>query len=171
VWKPFMQAVNAVYKGQAFPGPAAELTKTPTVQVPDVAGMSPAAAQEAIEGVGLSFAQGGARASSSVPAGQVSGSDPGAGANAARGSTVTVFTSSGPDQSQQQQQQGAAGTVPDVRGQDLTGARQALRAAGFDVTIAQEQVQDNSQIGRATRTEPAAGQPSSGPVTLFVGRS
>ncbi|MFT2689733.1 PASTA domain-containing protein [Clavibacter zhangzhiyongii] len=59
--------------------------------------MSPADAQSAIEGAGLSFAQGGERASSSVPAGQVAGSDPGAGANAARGSTVTVFTSSGPD--------------------------------------------------------------------------
>jgi hypothetical protein len=39
------------------------------------------------------------------------------------------------------------------------------------VTYAQEQVQDNSQIGKATRTEPAAGEPSSGPVTLFVGRT
>jgi membrane peptidoglycan carboxypeptidase len=170
VWKPFMQAVNAVYKGSAFPGPAADLTRTPTVQVPDVAGMSPADAQSAIEGAGLGFAQGGTRASSSVPAGQVIGSDPGAGANAARGSTVTVSISSGPDQSQQQQQ-GAAGTVPDVRGQDMTSARQALRAAGFDVTIAQEQVQDNSQIGKATRTDPAAGQPANGSVTLYIGRS
>ncbi|PPF66753.1 penicillin-binding protein [Clavibacter michiganensis] len=168
VWKPFMQSVNDVYRGSAFPGPASELTRTPTVQVPDVSGMSLANAQSAIEGAGLSFAQGGARASSSVPAGQVSGSDPGAGANAARGSTVTVFTSSGPDQGAQQ---GTPGTVPDVGGQDLTGARQALRAAGFDVTIAQEQVQDNSQIGRVTRTEPAAGEQSSGPVTLYVGRS
>jgi membrane peptidoglycan carboxypeptidase len=174
VWKPFMQAVNAVYKGSAFPGPASELTRTPTVQVPDVSGMSPADAQSAIEGAGLSFVQGGER-SSSVPAGQVAGSDPGAGANAARGSTVTVFVSSGPDQSQQQpeqqQQQGAAGIVPDVRGQGMIAARQALRAAGFEVTYAQEQVPDNSQIGKATRTEPAAGEPSSGPVTLFVGRT
>ncbi|MBP2457603.1 membrane peptidoglycan carboxypeptidase [Clavibacter michiganensis] len=168
VWKPFMQAVNAVYKGSAFPGPAADLTRTPTVQVPDVSGMSPADAQSAIEGAGLSFAQGGARASSSVPAGQVTGSDPGAGANAARGSTVTVFISSGPDQSQQQ---GTPGTVPNVQGQDVTGARQTLRNSGFDVTIAQEQVQDNSQIGKATRTDPAAGQQSSGPVTLYIGRS
>jgi beta-lactam-binding protein with PASTA domain len=61
--------------------------------------------------------------------------------------------------------------VPDVRGQDLTGARQQLRAAGFDVTVAQEQVQDNSQIGRVTRTEPAGGQPSDGAVTLYIGRS
>ncbi|RIJ59722.1 transglycosylase domain-containing protein [Clavibacter phaseoli] len=168
VWKPFMQAVNAVYKGSAFPGPAADLTRTPTVQVPDVSGMSPADAQSAIEGAGLSFAQGGARPSSSVPAGQVAGSDPGAGANAARGSTVTVFVSSGPDQSQQQ---GTPGTVPNVQGQDVTSARQTLRNSGFDVTIAQEQVQDNSQIGKATRTDPAAGQQSSGPVTLYIGRS
>ncbi|WP_414172789.1 PASTA domain-containing protein [Clavibacter tessellarius] len=131
--------------------------------------MSPADAQSAIEGAGLSFAQGGARASSSVPAGQVAGSDPGAGANAARGSTVTVFTSSGPDQSQQQQ--GTPGTVPDVRGQDMTSARQTLRSAGFNVTMAQEQVQDNSQIGKATRTDPAAGQQSGGPVTLYIGRT
>ncbi|MCJ1710353.1 transglycosylase domain-containing protein [Clavibacter michiganensis subsp. phaseoli] len=168
VWKPFMQAVNAVYKGSAFPGPAADLTRTPTVQVPDVSGMSPADAQSAIEGAGLSFAQGGARPSSSVPAGQVAGSDPGAGANAARGSTVTVFVSSGPDQSQQQ---GTPGTVPNVQGQDVTSARQTLRNSGFDVTIAQEQVQDNSQIGKATRTDPAAGQQSDGPVTLYIGRS
>jgi membrane peptidoglycan carboxypeptidase len=168
VWKPFMQAVNAVYKGSAFPGPAADLTRTPTVQVPDVSSMSPADAQSAIEGAGLSFAQGGARPSSSVPAGQVAGSDPGAGANAARGSTVTVFVSSGPDQSQQQ---GTPGTVPNVQGQDVTSARQTLRNSGFDVTIAQEQVQDNSQIGKATRTDPAAGQQSSGPVTLYIGRS
>jgi hypothetical protein len=86
---------------------------------------------------------------------------------------VTVFTSSGPDQSQQQtdQQPAAAGIVPDVRGQNMVTARQALRAAGFDVTYAQEQGQDNSQIGKATRTEPAAGEPSSGPVTLYVGRT
>ncbi|RII94169.1 PASTA domain-containing protein [Clavibacter michiganensis] len=168
VWKPFMQAVNAVYKGSAFPGPAADLTRTPTVQVPDVSGMSPADAQSAIEGAGLSFAQGGARPSSSVPAGQVAGSEPGAGANAARGSTVTVFVSSGPDQSQQQ---GTPGTVPNVQGQDVTSARQTLRNSGFDVTIAQEQVQDNSQIGKATRTDPAAGQQSDGPVTLYIGRS
>jgi membrane peptidoglycan carboxypeptidase len=171
VWKPFMQAVNAVYKGSAFPGPASSLTKTPTVSVPDVAGMSLADARSAVEDAGLGFAEGGSRASSSVPAGQVSGSDPGAGANAARGSTVTVFTSSGAAQTQPQPQTGAAGTVPDVRGQDLTGARQQLRAAGFDVTVAQEQVQDNSQIGRVTRTEPAGGQPSDGAVTLYIGRS
>ncbi len=168
VWKPFMQAVNAVYKGSAFPGPAADLTRTPTVQVPDVSGMSPADAQSAIEGAGLTFAQGGARSSANVPAGQVAGSDPGAGANAARGSTVTVFISRGPDQSQQQ---GTPGTVPNVQGQDMTGARQTLRSAGIDVTMAQEQVQDNSQIGKATRTDPAAGQQSSGPVTLYIGRS
>ncbi|MFT2689734.1 PASTA domain-containing protein [Clavibacter zhangzhiyongii] len=53
----------------------------------------------------------------------------------------------------------------------MGSARQTLRAAGFDVTMAQESVPDNSQIGKATRTDPAAGQPANGAVTLYIGRS
>ena len=57
-----------------------------------------------------------------IPAGQVAGSTPGAGAQVARGSTVTIVISKGPD----------LVAVPNVAGQNVQAASAALTKAGLN---------------------------------------
>lgn len=76
-----------------------------------------------------------------VPAGQVAGTAPGAGASVARGSTVTILISKGPD----------LVAVPSVNGQNVTRATATLQAAGFTVNNVY-----GPAAGTVFDTEPAA---------------
>jgi eukaryotic-like serine/threonine-protein kinase len=96
------------------------------VSVPDVTGADQVEATQTLNNAGLRV-QKASRASSSVPAGSVIDSNPGAGASVARGSTVTINVSTGPEQVQ----------VPNVIGQTQSAATQALTNAGLDVRVVQ----------------------------------
>ncbi len=63
--------------------------------------------------------------SNTVPAGQVIGTDPAGNTQAARGSTVKLFVSTGPQNA----------TVPDVTGTTQSQAQATLSAAGFKVQV------------------------------------
>jgi hypothetical protein len=67
-----------------------------TVAVPNVVGLTQAAAQNAIAAAGLSLGAVTTAASASVPAGQVISQTPGAGANVVIGSAVALVVSTGP---------------------------------------------------------------------------
>lgn len=84
--------------------------------VPETATLAPAAATAMLEEAGFAV-EPAERNDPVVPAGQVSGTDPEGGAQAQRGSTVTLFVSLGP----------SILAVPDVRGAPSADARAALK--------------------------------------------
>jgi beta-lactam-binding protein with PASTA domain len=112
----------------------------PVVAVPSVSG-SFGAAQAALAVASLKAAENDVF-NNTVPKGQVIATSPGAGTSVQVGSTVTVSVSKGPD----------LVTVPDVRGQTVDAAANALQAQGFNV------VGVNGHLTRSvTGTSPAAG--------------
>ena len=129
------------------------------VAVPDVAGFDATAASKAITDVGLKPTQR-TQASDTVQLGVVIGTQPEAGSQVAKDSTVTILVSSGP----------AEVTVPDVVGKAVEDAQAALEQAGFDVTV--EQVDSDKEIGTVVRQAPKAGsQAGSGDtITLYVSK-
>lgn len=72
------------------------LTRSKNVVTPDLVGLSQAAASTEIAGAGLTLGQVGNEASDIQPAGRVARSQPAAGSEAAKGSAVDLFLSSGP---------------------------------------------------------------------------
>ena len=128
--------------------PGTSATASPTaVDVPDVVGRTQDEANAELTAAQLvpAFVP---AADDTVPAGQVVGTDPQAGASAAIGSTVTVTVSSGP----------AAVQVPDVSGQTQQEARQALTGAGFTVgDVVETDADPSADAGTVVSTDPAAG--------------
>jgi serine/threonine-protein kinase len=92
--------------------------------VPNLRGLSRAGAKRALEKSGFRAAFV-SEPSSSVPEGQVISTDPLAGANARRGSLVTVTVSRGPRQV----------TVPAVVGRSSAAAKQAIRGRGLNYAV------------------------------------
>ncbi|MHB1911145.1 MAG: Stk1 family PASTA domain-containing Ser/Thr kinase [Acidimicrobiales bacterium] len=90
--------------------------------VPALAGDTYAQAAAALAGLQLNSVQSDVY-NDQYPAGQVVGTSPAAGQSAARGSTVTVEVSKGPQQVQ----------VPDVTGMSVAGATSAIEAVGLVV--------------------------------------
>ena len=129
------------------------------VAVPDVAGFDAPAATRAITDAGLTPAQR-EQASDTVQIGVVIGTQPEAGTEVAKESTVTILVSSGP----------AETTVPNVVGKTLEEAQALLEQEGFAVTT--EEVDSDKEIGTVVRQAPKAGtQVGSGDtVTLFVSK-
>lgn len=161
IFKPIQRAVNGVYGGEEFPGPSQTLTRSTRINVPDLTGRTPAEAEQLLEGVGLTFGDGGP-IDSGVQEGLVTGTNPAAGTSIAKGSTVTVYTSNG-----------LAVKVPDVTAQPAGAAKAALEAQGFKVNVTQEDTTDPNLVGKAVRTDPPAGtpkNPASGPITLVIGK-
>lgn len=92
------------------------------VTVPNVVSQTPAAATTALTNLGFKTAQA-QEYSVSVPAGQVSSTDPNAGAAAGRGSTVTLRISQGPKPV----------TIPALAGQSVDAATAAITGVGAKV--------------------------------------
>ncbi|MGQ0618208.1 MAG: protein kinase domain-containing protein [Acidimicrobiia bacterium] len=82
--------------------------------------------------------------SETVPTGQIMGTEPAAGAEAARDSTVQVLFSKGPQPV----------PVPDVRGANVIDATNALQASGLRVTGVR-----GNPFARVRSTDPATGTP------------
>lgn len=96
-------------------------------EVPDVAGLPRDEAQEKLDDAGFGVAVE-SQESDSVPQDSVIETDPPAGETVKRGSTVTMFVSSGAAQVK----------VPAVVGMPLNAARQQLSAAGLEVETTRE---------------------------------
>jgi serine/threonine-protein kinase len=115
------------------------------VNVPNVIGKDQVEATQILNDAGLKV-QKTNQASSSVPAGSVVGTDPAAGAQAPRGSTVTMFVSTGPDQV----------NVPNVIGDTQADATSTLTGAAFDVRVVQVP-SSASNMGKVITQAPNAG--------------
>ncbi|MDQ3966473.1 MAG: Stk1 family PASTA domain-containing Ser/Thr kinase [Actinomycetota bacterium] len=116
-----------------------------TAKVPNLYNLTPAAAKQALEDVGLSLGNQTEASSDQVPKGQIVDQQPAAGAEAEQGSSVDVTVSSGPRQIE----------VPDVVGRNVEEAMQTIWDAGFGYTV--ETVQSNQPAGTVASTDPVAG--------------
>ena len=154
------------------PDPGSELTRGDTVTlvvssgapqtaVPDVKGRSAAEAANILGRAGFETVTQ-EESSPSVEEGRVVRTDPAAGADAPKGSTVTIVVSSGAQDV----------SVPDVTGLTEADARLRLTSAGFEVVVEQRSTLDPNQVGRVIAQTPSGGsraEPGS-TVTIAVGR-
>src|SRR5687768_6646356 len=133
----------------------------PKVVVPNVVGKDETPAKDEILNAGLKVRTQ-EETSSSVAEGKVIRTDPQGGAEVDQGSTVTVVVSSGVEEVE----------VPDVTGQTQEQATAGLRAAGFQVQVQTENVQEDSQDGRVLRQSPEGETTAEkgSVVTITVGR-
>ena len=129
------------------------------VTVPDVVGASADDAAAELQSAGLKAQT--TAVASDEPRGTVVKQSPAAGAEAARGATVRLEVSSGPQPV----------AVPDVVGQIEADARDALEASGFRVRVVEETAPDPDSVGLVLRQVPAAGReaPPGAQVSIVVG--
>ena len=132
-----------------------------SVPIPDESGKDPVDAAGDLGGLGFHVAQQ-TEPSPTVPKGKVTRTDPPANTSAAKGSTVTIFVSSGPNQA----------TVPLVVGLSQAQAQSQLTAAGFQVTATTTPVIDPSQDGIVQSQSPSGNTQATpgSTVTIVVGR-
>ena len=130
-----------------------------TIPVPDIAGYDVPAATRAINDAGLKPAQR-QEPSDTVLAGVVIGSNPSAGTDVAKESTVTILVSTGPAQI----------TVPSVLDQTVEQATAALEKVGLQVTTLQ--VDSTKDIGTIVKQDPKPGATaaSGDTITLSVSK-
>jgi len=128
--------------------------------VPAVASMKVASARAELTAAGFTVSTGRAVLDNQVARGKVIRSVPPAGARVASGSRVILIPSAGPHMI----------TVPQVTGQDLATAEQALRHAGLTVGKVRTEPSATIPAGIVVSTRPLAGamQPQPDPVSLVV---
>jgi eukaryotic-like serine/threonine-protein kinase len=128
--------------------------------VPNVVGQLYDNAAGQLQGVGFAVAR--RDVESAQPKDTVIDQDPRAGAELARGGTVTLFVSKGPKQA----------TIPDVTSQDEDSATQTLEGSGFSVDVQDQDVTDPAQDGIVLSQDPPGGKKAKPgtTVTIVVGR-
>ncbi|TNY37776.1 Stk1 family PASTA domain-containing Ser/Thr kinase [Thermomonospora catenispora] len=127
--------------------------------VPDVTGQPAESARQTLEQAGFKVSQR-STPSNDVEKGLVVRTTPGPGQEAAQGSTVVMYVSSGPQNI----------TVPNVVGQTESQADTTLRTAGLDVRVVPVPPQHPAQEGKVVRQSVPPGQqvaPGT-TVTIFV---
>lgn len=160
LFKSIMGGLNGVYGGGNFPSPPSELLTGQLATVPDVSGQSEAQAIAVLEGLGFTPQNGGA-AASSLAAGKVTSSSPGAGARISQGSIVTYYLSDG----------SLTQTMPNVVGEKQADAEAAVSAqTSGAISFVYVKTEDPLQVCRVSASNPGAGtaMTASQPVTLTV---
>jgi len=138
-----------------------QIAREPEIAMPNVVGQESQTAQQLLQQAGFQVSVQ-SEQSDSVPSGRVTRTDPGANARVKRGSSVTMFVSTGPQNV----------SVPNVVGQMQNQASQTLQQAGFQVFASPQNSNNPTDNGRVLAQNPAAGQqvPKGSGVTLTVGR-
>ncbi|MDF7665940.1 Stk1 family PASTA domain-containing Ser/Thr kinase [Bifidobacterium sp. ESL0745] len=135
------------------------MKKAETVTVPTFnSTTTQARAEEQLQEVGLKM-QVEQDTDSTEPKGTFTKQNPSGGAKAAKGSTVKVWFSTGPQ----------SGQIPNVKGKSVDEAKAVLKKAGFKVAPT-TQTEDSPDVaqGMVTRTDPAAGQPADKGTSLML---
>jgi serine/threonine-protein kinase len=128
--------------------------------VPNVIGQQYDSAAGQLQGQGFAVAR--RDVDSSQPVDTVIDQQPKGGGSLARGGTVTLFVSRGPEQS----------TIPDVTSQDEESATDALERSGFTVDVQEQDTTDPNQEGIVLSQDPPGGTRAEQgtTVTIVVGR-
>ncbi|MDT7711042.1 MAG: eukaryotic-like serine/threonine-protein kinase [Pseudonocardiales bacterium] len=133
------------------------------VAVPDVTGQDQNTATQTLQNAGFKVTT--AQVNGTGAAGSVVGTNPAAGTQAKKGSTVTLQLSNGTQ----------TGTVPNVQGMSQSDALKALSAAGYTNVDTQTQDVGNRTDfdGKAVGTSPGAGSTAdpNQQITLYIGRA
>lgn len=129
--------------------------------VPDVSGQSLSSAQNELQAKGFRIGGPQDEPSDSFAEGQVTRTEPAAGATADRNAVVTVFVSTGVERVE----------VPDVTNQAESTASATLRGEGFDVSVETETVDSGEPVGRVLSQNPSGGRQADkgSTVTITVG--
>jgi eukaryotic-like serine/threonine-protein kinase len=130
------------------------------IGIPDVRGSSFETAASQLQALGFAVAK--QEGESDEPAGNVIDQSPAANTFSAKGSTVTLTVSKGPQTT----------GVPSVEGTDEQTAKSTLEASGFKVRVRHEDTPDEGLDGSVLSQDPPAGteaKPKSR-VTIVVGR-
>jgi serine/threonine-protein kinase len=145
--------VNSVVRINVSKGPK-------PVTVPNVVGSAFESAESTLQGLGFAVAR--EDVEDTANAGIVVGQNPAAGTQQGKGSVITLQVSQGPQTSQ----------VPDVTSQTEADAVAQLRASGFEVSVVEEIVDDESLDGRVLSQDPEGGADAEEgtTVTIVVGR-
>jgi len=138
-----------------------QIARVPQIAMPNVVGQESQTAQQLLQQAGFQVSVQ-SEQSDLVPSGRVTRTDPGANAMVKRGSSVTMFVSTGPQMV----------SVPNVVGQMQDQASQTLQQAGFQVFASPQNSNNPTDNGRVLAQNPAAGQqqPKGSGVTLTVGK-
>jgi serine/threonine-protein kinase len=152
------------------PAPGSQLQKGGTVKVvvnegedlvnvPSVVGLTPAEAEAALEEADLELGDTSESFSTQVAKGKVLSQSPAGGEKTAKGSSVSIVVSKGPESE----------NVPNVVGLSQATATQRLEEAGFQVQV-QTQSSSTATVGTVLEQNPAAGEstPKSSTVTITV---
>jgi eukaryotic-like serine/threonine-protein kinase len=136
------------------------LTQRADVKVPAVAGLTESAAVTQLRADGFSVHEANAVNDNNVRAGNVVRTTPAIGTKARKGSVVTLVPSAGPRLIK----------VPDVSGQQLSNAKQALQNAGLTVGQVHKVASSSVDAGIVISTSPAGGLrwPQPKPVAISV---
>jgi serine/threonine-protein kinase len=129
--------------------------QTDQVKVPDVAGFTEQQAQRQLHGAGFTTTTD-RKASKSVPAGTVIGTDPPGGSQADKGSRVTILLSTGPKSVK----------LPNLRGKPLAEALQTLSQLGLSANPVPVASKLQSNVVVRTTPKPGPVKPGS-TVTLY----
>jgi serine/threonine-protein kinase len=138
-----------------------QIARQPSIAMPNVVGQESQTAQQLLQQAGFQVSVQ-SEQSDSVPTGRVTRTDPGANTQVKRGSSVTMFVSTGPQ----------TVDVPNVVGQMQAQASQTLQQAGFQVFVSQQSTNNPTENGRVLAQNPAGGAQTTkgGGVTLTVGK-
>jgi beta-lactam-binding protein with PASTA domain len=133
----------------------------PMVTVPNVIGESGSAARSQLTNAGLVVSTTN-ETTTNAPAGQVVDQSPAGNTQVAAGSSVNLVIAQAPTTAQ----------VPDVTGDTVNGATNALSAAGFKVTTQTKPVTNKSKDGIVVGQQPKGGstQNDGSTVTITVGK-
>jgi serine/threonine-protein kinase len=132
-------------------------------KVPVLVGAQREVAVQRLSGRGLTASV--SEEEDAAPAGQVISQSPSAGAEVEPGSTVAIVVSSGEEEEE-------AAKAPNVIGQERREAVEAIRAAGLQPAVEEEETEVPSQVGRVTDQFPPPGselEPGA-VVTITVGK-
>ncbi|CAN5712045.1 Stk1 family PASTA domain-containing Ser/Thr kinase [soil metagenome] len=117
------------------------------VVIPAIVGLNNDEAQQQLVDLGLQPDIGGQEADPEAPPNAVLRTDPDVGTTVDRGSTVTLFLSSGPGNV----------VIPDVAGMTESEAERTLATAGLGILEVVDEPDDEIEEGLAIRTQPVAG--------------
>ncbi|WIB35333.1 PASTA domain-containing protein [Curtobacterium sp. MCJR17_043] len=132
LWRQAQTIVNTQYPGGQFADPSPAAIRGNSVAVPNVQGQTPEAARAAIAAAGLTYVDGGVQAGGGTP-GTVLSTNPAAGLQLSKGSSVTVYTTDG-----------SQTAIPEVTGKQIGDAQDALADAGFtNVSVSKDYPKGN----------------------------
>jgi serine/threonine-protein kinase len=130
-------------------------------EVPDVTGQQQAAATQALREAGFTNVTP-EEVESDQPRGTVVETDPSGGEQASADDEITLQVSTGPAEPE-------TVAVPNVVGEDEAAARQELRAAGFSVSVTNQQAGDEADVGVVLQQSPTGQATAGATVTIVVG--